>query len=44
MTESERLTEIARLEVMIEASRGAGGGYKDRIAAIGLRLVVLRGG
>lgn len=43
MTEPERLAEIARLEAMLEASRNAGGGYKDRVAAIEAKLGVLRG-
>jgi hypothetical protein len=38
MTEPQRLAEIARLEAMLSASEGSGGGYKDRVKAIKARL------
>jgi hypothetical protein len=44
MTEPQRLAEIERLEALLSASEQAGGGYKDRVAAIKARLAELSGG
>ncbi len=43
MTDEDRQSEITRLEDMLKASERAGGGYKERCAAIEAKLEELRG-